>query len=56
MTPLHCACAFGNGDAAEALLDAGADRAALDAYGRDPAQACPPGSALLSLFARSNQG
>jgi len=50
MTPLHLACFFGAIDVARSLIAGGADKNAVDAFGRSCKQTLPQGSILIQLF------
>lgn len=51
MTALHLACFFGAIDVARSLIAGGADKNAVDKFGRSCAACCPEGSTLIELFA-----
>jgi ankyrin repeat protein len=50
LTALHLACHFGAVDVARSLIAGGANKAAVDKYGRTCKDAVPDGSALVELF------
>ena len=50
MAALHLACFFGALDVARSLIAGGADKSAIDKYGRSCRGILPEGSALVELF------